>query len=502
MTTLEATPTTQVAHVTPPTARRIGGPRDHRDEDPARGTGTADPGVIATTRRLAWALTGVPDPLPPAALDAALRERARAAREAGRISAAAAFEAAERYVARALEPEAARTGDGPAQMSRQQLFAAAVRQVHRAQGLSAGPRTGASRAPGEPPDPALIEQPAALIEDLRALRRWSGLDPAAVADAARRAGVPASERRLLATLEGHTFPASSAVEAIARGCGLSEQQTFGWLAARHRAARMFLSAPPAGARPGAAGRRAAAALDPQDAETPAQLTALLLELKARRGLSLGQIQHAASRAGHTVSWSRLWSVAARCTFPTARTLEAFVFGCGLEEAQREAWLVARDRLAVSGRPRTRRPQRRAVASPSPQPAVNLSRPGGPPDPGAARTWAQFAAALEALVRWSGRDLFTITRRSLERGIPVTTDALHYTLAHRTLPSASTLNAFTVGCGLSAREQFAWRAVRTRLAALPGETQRVPPRAVRPAATRPGSAARRPSVPVQRPPLAS
>lgn len=483
MTALEAIPTNDIADVDVALYPPPDGPAQ---EQPGRSAGVhrapsdpagpaAHPGVIATTRRLAWALTGAPEALPPSALDQVLRERAQAARDAGLADAAAALEAAERYVARALHPEPVPVGhDREAPVGRQQLFAAAVRQVYRAYGLSGGARTGVLRAPAEPPDPAFIEQPAALIEDLHALRVWSGLDTTALVAVARRAGVPVNERRLLATLDGRRFPAPGVVEAVARGCGLSAQQSFGWLAARHRAARMFLSAREIGVRPPDRAQRAAAALDPQDAETQAQLTALLLELKARRGVTLGQIQSTASRAGHTVSWSRLWAVAARYTFPTPRTLQAFVIGCGVEQQQREGWLAARDRLAT-GRTRTRRAEHHPTHRPS---AADLGRPGGPPDPRGAHTWAQFAAALNALVRWSGCDLATIAQRALDHAIPVTTDALHYTLAHRTLPAISTLNAFTTGCGLSSREQFYWRAVRARLSTLPQDTQLVPPQAIR------------------------
>jgi hypothetical protein len=252
------------------------------------------------------------------------------------------------------------------------------------------------------------------------------------------------------------------VEAIARGCGSSQVQCSAWLAARHRAARVLLSVRTDEPRPAHEG---SAALDPRAAETPAQLSALLTELKARRGLSLGQIQHTARIAGYPVSWSRLSAVVGNSTFPTPRTLRAFVAGCGIGPAECEVWLLARERLAA-GRPRSRQ-----VALRPPSASQRL---GGPPDPSTVRTWAQFAAALSELVRWSGLDLAEIACRALERGIPVTTDALRYTLAHRTLPAAGTLQAFTVGCGLSARDQFAWRAVRARLAMLPTSTQLVPP----------------------------
>lgn len=466
--------------------------------DPARSATVLAPGApstritgdTASTRRLACALVGVPDALPPSALDDALLDRARAARAAGCVGAAAAFDAAERYVARFLEsspePEAGRPAG--AQPSRQQLLAAAVRQVRRAHQLLADAPPGLllPPPPTEPPDPTLVEHPAALIEDLRALRGWSGMTPGAIAAAARRHGLAVTEGQLLGTLEGRKFPSPNVTEAIARGCGLSEQQCCAWLMARHRAARTYLVARPAAAPttgPGPSNearsgppRSDPAALNPQDAQTPVQLCALLIELKARRGLTYGQIQHAASHAGHPVSWSRLQSVVSRPSFPTPRTLEAFVIGCGVDPVELEEWLLARKRLATG---RRRRPRTMRV-----QPVRVPRGPNSPPDPGGARNWAQFAAALTALVRWSGGDLVAIARRAVESGVPVTTDALHYTLAHRTLPGPSTLNAFTIGCGLPAREQFNWRMARARLAALPSGTQLLPPPG-RPSPARPG-----------------
>ena len=435
-----------------------------------RSSRSSDPGAIATTRRLAWALTGLPDALLPIELARILHDRAQAARDCDSAQAAAAFDAAEHYVARALETDGQRAagceaGFGP---GRQQLYAAAVRQVYRAFGLAGGGQLSVLRVPASPPDPALIEHPAALIEDLCALQDWSASSTSELVAAARRAGVPVTERQLLATLEGRRFPAPSVVEAIARGCGLPQAQCSAWLAARHRAARVLLAA-----RTGEAQSRyeSCAALDPRAAETPAQLSALLIELKARRGLSLGQIQHTARNAGYPVSWSRLSAIVATSTFPTPRTLRAYVIGCGIGPGECEVWLLARERLAVG------RSQARHIA---PRPISAMSqRPSGPPDPSTLLTWAQFAAALSELVRWSGLDLPTIARRALERGVPVTTDALHYTLAHRTLPSAGTLQAFAIGCGLSPRDQFAWRAVRARLATLPTSTQLLPPCAIRP-----------------------
>jgi hypothetical protein len=71
-------------------------------------------------------------------------------------------------------------------------------------------------------------------------------------------------------------------------------------------------------------------------------------------------------------------------------------------------------------------------------------------------------------------LSTIARRALADGIPVTREALHYTLAHGALPGANTLNAFTAGCGLCGTEQLQWRIARARLAALSPDSQRLPP----------------------------
>lgn len=168
-----------------------------------------------------------------------------------------------------------------------------------------------------------------------------------------------------------------------------------------------------------------------------------------------------------MSWSRLWAVSARYEFPTPRVLEAFLIGCGLDAPEREPWMPARKRLAAD--------RRRAGYRDRHQPAsMGLGRsPLHPPDPCRARTWAQFSAALRALIQWSGRDLPQITRVAMSNGIPATIDALHYTVAYGALPTRSTLDALIVGCGLSRPQRFGWRVVRARLAALPARTQRLP-----------------------------
>ena len=91
-----------------------------------------------------------------------------------------------------------------------------------------------------------------------------------------------------------------------------------------------------------------AALDPERAETPAQLTALLIELKELRETSDSRILHAAQCAGCAVSWSRGWAVSTRYEFPTPRILEAFLIGRGLGAAEHEPWMSPVDPAARIG----------------------------------------------------------------------------------------------------------------------------------------------------------
>ena len=417
-------------------------------------------GATASLRRLAFAVTGAADDFMPALLADALDSRIRAAREAGCDDAAAAFDAARRYLARVLEPSPA-DRSALRSLDRQRLLTAAVRQVYRAHTLVPDTDIHMLRPPADPPDPGLITHPAALIDDLGALCRWSGLGTDALASAARQRGLRIGALELLATRDSRRFPSPTTVEAIAAGCGLSDQQCGAWLAARHRAARAL----PTAAVPERSSPQAH--LDPEHAETPAQLTALLIELKDLREASDRRILHTAQLAGCPVSWSRVWAVTARHEFPTPRVLEAFLIGCGLDTPEREPWMLARKRLAAERRRAGHHARNTSTAH------IKARSSFAPPDPCGTHTWAQFSAALRALVRWSGRDLVQIARIAMANGIPVTTDALHYALAHSALPTPSTLDALVVGCGLSRPQQFGWRVVRARLAALPPQTQRLP-----------------------------
>ncbi|HEU5333357.1 MAG TPA: hypothetical protein VFU73_11340 [Actinocrinis sp.] len=423
-------------------------------------------GATASLRRLAFAVTGVADDLAPTTLIEALEVRTRTARDAGYPAAAAAFDAAGRYLVRAFEASPA-AGRDPEATDRQRLVIAAVRQVHRAHTLLRGTDIGLLRPPADPPDPGLITHPAALIDDLRALHAWSGRPVDALAIAGRRRGLHTGEIQLLATLDSRRFPTPTTLEAIVAGCGLSEQRCAAWLAARHRAARALPPGRRAGPGTARHGPAVRVAVDPERAETPAQLTALLIELKESCETSDSRILHAAQLAGCAVSWSRLWAVSARYEFPTPRILEAFLIGCGLDAPEREPWMLARKRLAADRRHAGYQDRREAAAR------STRRSPLRPPDPCRARTWAQFSAALRALIRWSGRDLSQIAWVAMSNGIPVTTDALHYAVAYNALPTPSTLDALVVGCGLSRPQRFGWRMVRARLATLPERTQRLP-----------------------------
>jgi len=426
------------------------------------------PGTVPATHRLTFAVIGVAAALPPRALRDALRCRAQAARAGGYPAAAAAFDEADCYLARAFqEPQ---PPDAPAAPGRDQLMELAVHQVRRAFALLPDEH-GALRPPAGPPDPALIKDPASLAEDLRALCDWGAVTVGALAADARRHGLHAAESDLRAALSGERFPTPSVTEAIARGCGLPDEQCSAWLAARWRAARAQLPDPlRAGPHLPDPDACAQAALDPQQAESPVQLSALLVELKERCGPSYSEMERLAKRAGRAVSWSRLWAVGSHHAFPTERVLEAFLIGCGMYPPDRKPWHLVRNRLAAT----RRRPEHTVHG----EAAAGQQHPDRSPDPYGARTLAEFVAALQALVHWSGLDLAELTWEAINAGVPVTTDALRYVLVHRVLPGASTLNAFTVGCGLSNAEQSRWQSARARLATLPPAAHRLPPDAVR------------------------
>lgn len=435
-------------------------------------------GPLVSTRRLTFTVFGTTGDLPPHAIRDALGFRAQVARTAGYRDAAAAFEAARGHLTRAIRAtqSADNSSSAGARRGQDPLLAATVEHVRRAYALLPQPCPEPLRAPATPPDPALIDDPVALLEDLRALGDWSGATVQAITDSGTRRHLRVSEAHLLATLHDGVFPDPTVTEVIARGCGLPEQLCGAWIAARHRAARAFLSDRHLAAQTApAAAVSARAALDPRDAESPVQLAALLAELKERCGLSYGEMVQAAKRAECAVSWTRLWAVGTRFAFPTPRVLEAFLAGCGIDPARREPWRQARKRLA-SGHGRIEHTVHAELAA-----AREPVDP--PPDPRGVRTWAQFSAMLRSLVRWSDLSVAEIAQQAITAGTPVNTDALRHMLVHRALPGPSTLDAFTVGCGLSSAQQFQWRMTRARLAAAAPEARHLPSRALRPTEAR-------------------
>ncbi|WP_061293443.1 hypothetical protein [Herbidospora cretacea] len=84
------------------------------------------------------------------------------------------------------------------------------------------------------------------------------------------------------------------------------------------------------------------------------------------------------------------------------------------------------------------------------------------DPAAARTDAEFVAALRGLKAWSGRSYRDIQSHAQRAGhhLPYSTAA--GMLKRETLPRQETLTAFVIGCGLDEQAAAAWRAARTRL----------------------------------------
>ncbi|GAA1389882.1 hypothetical protein GCM10009639_18030 [Kitasatospora putterlickiae] len=111
---------------------------------------------------------------------------------------------------------------------------------------------------------------------------------------------------------------------------------------------------------------------PQDARDAGEFAALLRGVKERSGLSFRQLEERAAERGEVLPRSTAADLLRRDAVPRPEVLLAFLHACG-EEADTDAWLAARQRIAAGPgqepeaeparrRPRWRRPLALAVVT--------------------------------------------------------------------------------------------------------------------------------------------
>ncbi|MFG1840923.1 helix-turn-helix domain-containing protein [Micromonospora sp. NPDC049175] len=90
--------------------------------------------------------------------------------------------------------------------------------------------------------------------------------------------------------------------------------------------------------------------------------------------------------------------------------------------------------------------------------------GGPPDPQAAGSAAEFVAQMRALRQWSGLTIRQVTRKAQEAGDVLPHSTLNTALGRATLPREELVAAFVRACGGDQDTVDAWITVRKGLAA--------------------------------------
>ncbi|MFF8774497.1 RICIN domain-containing protein [Kitasatospora sp. NPDC015120] len=103
---------------------------------------------------------------------------------------------------------------------------------------------------------------------------------------------------------------------------------------------------------------------PEDVRDAVEFAALLREVKERSGLSFRQLEERAAERGEVLPRSTAADLLRRDALPRPEVLLAFLHACG-EDADTEAWLAARRRLAA---------EPEAERAPQPPPARRRPRP--------------------------------------------------------------------------------------------------------------------------------
>jgi transcriptional regulator with XRE-family HTH domain len=101
-------------------------------------------------------------------------------------------------------------------------------------------------------------------------------------------------------------------------------------------------------------------LKPQKARDAAAFVALLRQLKEQSGLTYRQLEESAAAHGEVLARSTLSDALRRDVVPSTETLQPFLRACG-EGRRIEAWLEARDRIALGASPDDQQGQGRAAS---------------------------------------------------------------------------------------------------------------------------------------------
>ncbi|MGH3839807.1 MAG: helix-turn-helix domain-containing protein, partial [Pseudonocardiaceae bacterium] len=86
------------------------------------------------------------------------------------------------------------------------------------------------------PDPAAVDTPAEFVEDLRRLKRWSGLGYRQLEKRAAAIGESLPRSTLTAALTRDTLPREDLVAALVRTCGCDDDGVRRWVDSRRRIA--------------------------------------------------------------------------------------------------------------------------------------------------------------------------------------------------------------------------------------------------------------------------
>ncbi|GAA2598058.1 hypothetical protein GCM10010399_30950 [Dactylosporangium fulvum] len=96
--------------------------------------------------------------------------------------------------------------------------------------------TGMHDTRSDPPRPEGLMTPAEFVAALAALRGWSGLTYRQLAAKARASGDVMPSSTIAAALSRPSLPRAELVAAFVRACGIDDDTTQRWLAARQRLA--------------------------------------------------------------------------------------------------------------------------------------------------------------------------------------------------------------------------------------------------------------------------
>ncbi|WP_381561472.1 helix-turn-helix domain-containing protein [Streptomyces eurythermus] len=126
---------------------------------------------------------------------------------------------------------------------------------------------------------------------------------------------------------------------------------------------------------------------PAHARTPSEFTEALRALRIRSGLTYRQLEDRASAYADPLPASTIASTLGRSTLPRERFVQAFTRACGLDEAEVDAWLEARHRIATDMSAPAENEAAGAAGTPVPVPGASV--------PARAPRWRRTAGLLGA-----------------------------------------------------------------------------------------------------------